>query len=371
MLAMGSAVLISGCSQPFSVLKSEGSKCEPTSGAWPMAGFDAARTSVLSAQDVPDTSLPAQAFVPQSANFVTNAPPVVTDGVVYTAGSNRVDTRSLNTGQQYWEVEMAGETEVSPVVTCDSLVVSTHNETVAYSLADGRELWRTDSGSINGSPVAHDGTVFVGETGRVIAIDGGTGKKRWEQSADANGIAVGERVYAVAGANDRGAVTAITHHGDRFWHTDGLEPLYATPALGNGTLFAPSKTGTLYALDTDDGSLQWEQPIEQGVYESPAVGANAVIVAAGNGERTIAVDATTGKQRWTHRTGVSQSGPVIVGDRVVSAGANTGIFLLDLHTGEQLRHWPVTGVGSQVIPVDGRLLYRRGFDSVLVVIESR
>ena len=60
--------------------------------------------------------------------------------------------------------------------------------------------------------------------------------------------------------------------------------------------------------------------------------------------------------QWRFETGPSTVAPTVVGDSVIVHGE--GYHLLDLETGERLRHWPVQHAGSQAVVVDSMILYR-------------
>lgn len=64
-----------------------------------------------------------------------------------------------------------------------------------------------------------------------------------------------------------------------------------------------------------------------------------VIVPAGNGTTSVALDATTGETRWTVDTGIVTGRPVVGDDWVAFGRTNAGITLYDRSTGEQRTTW--------------------------------
>lgn len=331
-----------------------------------MYGHDAGRTSHTPARELPATDAEASRFsetgLTVGSGGSVNAPPVVGDGVAYVAGDTRIEAREIETGNRLWETDPEDGVEVSPVLGCGAVYVSTLNETLALDRADGSVLWRTDAGVHSGkssAPVLVDDTLYLG-SGSVVALDAATGSRRWTGSPanSVQGVAVADRIYAGMGSNGTGGVAAFTTSGDTWWETTRPGEVYTAPAVADGTVYAVSKTGTLTALAGGDGRVEWQASIESGVYQPPAVADGRVFVGAGNGTQTLAFDADSGDRLWTFETGVSTSAPTVVSDRVLTSGANTGIFELDAATGERRSHWAVDKVGSQPVVAGGKFLYR-------------
>lgn len=369
LVAMGTAAT-AGCAD-VDVLGSNTANisCGPAAVTWPMYGYDAARTSHRPAGDLPPLDTDATRFSQTGTTThgggSIEAPPVVHDGVAFVAGDVRIEAREIDSGDRLWETEPENSVSTSPVVACGTLYVSTVQETLAIDIEDGSELWRTDVGSHYGastSPVALDDTIYVLGSG-AAALDAETGDERWHKPTEFgnHGVAVAERVYVGSGSNGTGEVVALTRDGEYWWRSKEAGEVYAAPAVADDTVYAVSKTGTVTALAAADGSVEWQASVESGVHEPPAVADGRVVVGAGNGTRTIALDAATGDRLWTFASGVSQGAPVVTGDHVLATGANTGIHLLDAESGYRVHRWPVDNVGSQPVVADGKLFYR-GWD---------
>jgi outer membrane protein assembly factor BamB len=343
-----------------------------------MYGHDAARTGHVESRDLPPATAEERRFsrsgTATDRGGSAEAPPVVDEGVAYVAGDVRIEARDVETGERLWQTDPDDGVSTSPALACGAVYVAAHNETLALDAADGTVLWRAEVGGPGGasaSPIAVDDRLYVA-TGGVAALDAETGDERWHASTEhvVQGVAAGDRVYVGAGSNGSGEVAAFTSDGDRWWRTTDPGQVYAAPAVGDDAVYAVSKTGTVTALAADDGRVRWQASVGSGVTEPPAIAGGRLVVGAGNGERTVALDAATGDRLWTFETGVSTGAPVIVGDRVLATGANTGIHLLDLATGDRVRHWPAESVGSQPVVARGRILYRAWNVSDAFVIEQ-
>ena len=378
LLAACGTTLLAGCADALETGMSKPPiECAPTTPAWPMYGYDTARTSYVASRDLPSADTEVGRFSQTGARTggggSVEAPPVVTDGVAYVAGDVRIEARDIETGKRLWATDLEDGVNTSPAVACGAVYVSTFNETLALDPENGDVLWRADGGAHSGvstSPVVGDDTIFVA-VGGIAALDAETGDERWHAQTEhsVQGVAVADRVYVGAGSNGSGEVAAFTRNGDDWWRTTETGEVYTAPAVAGETVFAVSKTGTLTALAAADGSVEWQASVESGVTEPPAVDGKRVVVAAGNGTQTIAFDATTGDRLWAFETGVSQGAPVIIGDNVLATGANTGIHVLDAATGDRVRYWSAENVGSQPVVAAGRVFYLGWNVSDIFVVE--
>jgi outer membrane protein assembly factor BamB len=133
-----------------------------------------------------------------------------------------------------------------------------------------------------GSPsIDLDGTVYIG-SGSVYALDGTTGKKKWE-------------FYA---------------------HNAGF---YSCPVIGgDGKLYVECYDGNVYAIECKTGKMIWACKLKLGGSSSPALGPNGVLYAGSFDGKLYAIDTTTGKQRWSYQTPAAiYSSPVIGADGTI------------------------------------------------------
>jgi outer membrane protein assembly factor BamB len=359
-LAACGAVALSGCSNVLGRNPSPDIECDAsTEGyAWPMAGGAADRSSHRQATDLPSADAKRSRLSRTNSTGLrlsSFGTPVVGDGTAYVAGDLKVGAYDLLTGEERWVFE-PDRTTVSPALGCGTLYVTTRQETLALSLDDGSVRWRADVGTVHyGSPAVVDDTVYV-SSGGVTALDAETGERRWDSgSQNGTALAVADKVYGYGHFEGTESIAAFTHDGDEAWRTEVAE-VASTPTVADGTVYVAKRNGKLTALDASDGSVEWRAEIEWGVYSSPAVAEDRVVVSAGNGEEALGIDTETGEVQWRFETGLSSVAPTVVGDSVIVHG--DGYHLLDLETGERLRHWPVQHAGSQAVVVDSMILYR-------------
>lgn len=214
----------------------------------------------------------------------------------------------VKVGDEYAADDMLSE---APAVVGEVVYVSDGGSLFALDADAGTESWRTDvfgadtyDQTLSGAAVA-DGTVYL------------TGYRY--QSADSNG-----------NHNDVGAqlVAVGTENGSVEFRTDlGSERLTRTPAVADGTVFVPS---LLWAVDTDDGTIQWKGDEE--LRASLSVGDETVYATTESHDESaqavVSLDAATGDEQWRVplRTPQLYAGPgaVAVVDETVYAADRAG-----------------------------------------------
>jgi polyvinyl alcohol dehydrogenase (cytochrome) len=153
---------------------------------------------------------------------------------------------------------------------------------------DLKQLWFFNAkDTVTATPSVADGVAYVGDwSGNFYAIDLRTGKPRWTYEAHVHGtVYAGQIVSSAAVADVKGVRTVF---------------------FGGGK--------TLYALRADDGRERWKHEVgRRGDDEDPSEIESSPVVAdgmvlfgtdvhnSGKGEPSavIALDAATGKERWT------------------------------------------------------------------------
>ena len=238
--------------------------------------------------------------------------PTLGDGTIYfdTYGSEDAEATGFyaldsNTGETKWHKEKSlGFT--NPMVVGGTLFADVADGVAQLDPDTGDQLWKTDG--VHGSACYADGTLFVG-TG--MAVDTGDGSVHWDTSAD----------------------------------DDELQ------TVADGTVYGVVNTGktnhAVTARSVDDGTVQWQTPIELSDYwvgDQLTVADGRVYFHAG--DTLLALDATSGETMWTHEANATLAGAVTVADGTLYAGGRAGseagdavLLAIDAASGdEQWRH---------------------------------
>lgn len=147
------------------------------------------------------------------------------------------------------------------------------------------------------------------------------------------------------------AATGPTEPVSSRWTFDENGTFEATPAIADGTVYAGTDEGHLYAVDATDGTEQWAHEGDRDLLGPPAVAEGQVyVVAAGASVR--AHDAATGDQVWSARVGQGdddrldwvESAPTVVDGSVYVGGTDGNLHAIDAETGDE--QWRVRQRGN-------------------------
>jgi outer membrane protein assembly factor BamB len=176
--------------------------------------------------------------------------------------------------------------------------------------------------------------------------------------------------------DDSGRVSALeVTSGETRWSFATGAPVRARPSLLGTTLYAHSDDGHLYALDPDTGAERWRRSVGRGARVPPGtegsrydhyasgVGAAGGLVYLGTSPGLVlALDPTSGEERWRFVAGDTVSGtPAVDRDRVFFGSFDGLVYALDAATGQEVWRYD-TGA-----PVVSSPALHRG----LVVVGSR
>lgn len=267
-------------------------------------------------------------------------PPTLADDTVYANGTSGIHAIDVTDGSERWHLENPGTSVIAvtddlvAITSGDSVVLvvsqqerETVTERVRESLATafGREIdddvtfetVSTFDGRValeiplflwleNGPPMIDDGSLYVGSIGMVkISTDGGDG-----------------------------------------WYFDEPLAVPTSPTRIDGTLFFGTGTeiedvldehrdnaGTVYALDTDDGSIDWTFDTGGPINTSPVATDSTVYVTSDDGY-VYALNHFTGNELWRHRVGDGVGSPIVVNDRLYVGSRENGLVALEEATEE-------------------------------------
>lgn len=164
----------------------------------------------------------------------------------------------------------------------------TSDVVAAWSVADGRELWRTPigptyrghdgstDGPISTATVTDERVYFVGPRGNLLAMSAETGKILWSKSLEsewgaraptygfgATPLVVGEVLVVAVGAQDRSVVGLDPADGETVWSIAADGVAYSTPVvvrIGRADQVVVAGSTKIFGLDPRAGRLLWSHP---------------------------------------------------------------------------------------------------------------
>jgi outer membrane protein assembly factor BamB len=166
---------------------------------------------------------------------------------------------------------------------------------VALERLNGTVEWTQDLGASPTTPAGvGDGAVFVGlDDKTLVAMDLEEGFVRFVRSLDgtvtAGPTVVGNMVLVGTDTGTGGGTLFAlnTFNGTELWSRDMSAPVMAQPAVWEGMVFALSDNGAIMSLNMTDGALNWQYPVGKSpgssLTASPAISGERLFVASTSG----------------------------------------------------------------------------------------
>jgi len=173
-------------------------------------------------------------------------------------------------------------------------------------------------------------------------------------------------------ATSEGVVTSFDTAGRRRWSTT-IGPVYRRPTVDSAgeMIFLPSADHHLYAVDAATGRLRWSYDAGAPVLSVPTLGfvEGQELITFSAGDRLITLDASSGADRWSVVDRGFSSGQVAIDDGVVFSAAADGYARAhDLESGDQLwAYQMVTGDAHRTALYSGWDTVVAGADGTVVV----
>ena len=253
-------------------------------------------------------------------------------------------------------------------------------DTWCYEL-DGTLVWHHDGNApILVRPTLHDGMLFITNVDDLaLALDAYTGELAWRYQARKDFAREAElTLYAappavvadtdvLLGFSDGSLISLDWRTGEERWSKrigEGRYPdLVAEPVVHDGDLYTSGYYRPLVALDVKTREIRWR--MDNGAAHKVVVDDRtepATVYHPGSDGTMRAVSSLTGALRWEWDSGTSGAltAPVITKAGLLLGSSQSGVFLLDPTTGEEIWRFHekhlLQGVSAQPV-IDGRQLY--------------
>jgi outer membrane protein assembly factor BamB len=306
------------------------------------------------------------------AGAVVKGPLSVGNGLVFTGTDDgSVHAFDMITGAEVWTL-MGNTTVQSPSIVLDgatAYIAGYDGMVLAVDATTGAELWRTDPALNVSRRVAFDGatkSIYVGGLGAVsYAFDSATGQLRWQvdissPQASVASIVTGDTLYF---GTDHGVLYALnTADGTTRWTYESTHDGFGSLTFANNTILGPvgpAADPAFVAVDATSGAERWEITSASAPYTAGAVTDGNVILGTNLGE-VISVAQTDGQVNWTFATGSGvpvQTAPAIVGDEIYVADTDGWLYALDAATGQEMWRVQLDGGSSYGLAITGGVIY--------------
>lgn len=283
---------------------------------------------------------------------------------------------------------------------------STHSSGHLKAGGNLDEIWTASFGEgsskrnvLISAPVADENVIFtIDAEGIVNAFRLNDGEKIWKKrlkpsnkearaaSISGGGLAVYDsKLFATTGF---GKIFALeTADGNIIWEQDLKAPIRIAPTVNNDLVIAQTLDNGIYALNIKDGTILWKDKLEAenttmigGAAPAYSPQQDLVIAAFSNGQLQ-AYKASTGTPLWLEWLASSDStesladitavkaNPVIDGDKVFAVGYNAPLVAIDIRTGAKV--WQREIAASSQPWTAGKFLFILTNDGDLAAIDKQ
>ncbi|MCU0847863.1 MAG: PQQ-binding-like beta-propeller repeat protein [Spirochaetes bacterium] len=257
-----------------------------------------------------------------------------------------------------------------PVFLHDRVIVVRGDGTLSAVSNEGRALWNVKFPSrVESAPEVGKSSVYVVQNnGELYSVDFNSGRINWKKKLEGSLIfqskplAVEDRVYV---ATSSGKTYAFSEKGEQIWVADIESGIYVSPAYGDKKIFLAGDDCRVYALDTDDGDVDWTRKLDgRIVSSSPMVHEKTLFIGSMSGT-FYALKSRNGSERWSYKTGDSiLSTAETYKDRVFIGSNDGSLYAFSIDDGKLL--WTFAS-GSRISTepaVSGNLVFVSSGNSI-------
>ena len=233
------------------------------------------------------------------------------------------------------------------------------NDPVLFNLISPRGnifvdlAWKYQTGAaVNASPAVVDGVLYAANTtGQLTAIDTHNGSPLWTwnlpsaQPIDGSPAVDRTKGLVFVGAND-GTLDALSMSTGLLVWSAAIGGLVSAPVLGQGELYATTSAGVVTAVSESTGAALWSTTLPSTIAAAPALDTNASRLVVGEANGTvIALSSVDGTIQWSYATsGAVVASPTVSGGTVFVGSSDHNVYALAESTGAKL--WSYTTGGA-------------------------
>ncbi|MFG2087611.1 PQQ-binding-like beta-propeller repeat protein [Spirillospora sp. NPDC048824] len=246
--------------------------------------------------------------------------------------------------------------------TNDLLVLTGDRTITGLNPATGRRLWIRQWPQASYTSIICHGvqgrTILVGATkeggqSRHLGLDSTTGAVRWSRPFETMLVMPrdGDLMFA---SSSRAALDALSSDtGRKVWSADlpnaerdpdDKDELLLNVTVANGLVYMNGPT--IYALDASTGRQRWTYTPTSPGGQTRSFRVDGRYAFVLDSPQLVALDARTGRRLWSAHTPVSDTAPMVVAGGLICIGVagttGSGLYAWDAKTGQIVWNYPVT-----------------------------
>ncbi len=237
----------------------------------------------------------------------------------FTSRDGALYALSWPSGRRLWSDEGAAAVGVTPYGA--DLLVSTRSGLERRTVAGERRWEHPAEGALSAPTVSKGNAYFVSRDGWLHCVDPATGEGRFKLelgTVAAPPAAHASRLLLPERSGDLHAFDVNTH--EVLWTYDMEGPLWASPLVWEGRVFAASWAGVMRCLTLETGDDLWAVDVEGRVTAAPVVASGVLYVVTEEG-RVLALDGRSGRILFCDEVSMSpvQASPLILNETLLVA----------------------------------------------------
>ena len=148
---------------------------------------------------------------------------------------------------------------------------------------------------------------------------------------------------AYVGSNDGSVYAVNTNDGTQLWKAKTGGAVVSSPVVVNNTLYVGSRDRYVYALNASTGSLLWRTRTGNAIYSSPQIVNGTLFIGSADGT-FYALNSSNGSIQWRFKTGSSiLTTPAIASNVAYVSSSNGQLYALNAGNGRMLWHTLIRG----------------------------
>ena len=263
--------------------------------------------------------------------------------------------RDSNEPTRRWAINLDGPIQSSPLVFGETVYSSAlDGKLYALSTDKGKKRWNfSTKAPIYGSPIVEDNTIFIASSDHFLyAVDAANGKIKWKH--DSGGVllstpAIAKGVACIGG--DGKIIGLDVGTGEPKWETPTNGFFQSKTATDGSAFYLAGSENRLYALDAVSGKVRWSKPLGKGASYSPVVASPCVsdgrVYICTKDNALYSLNALNGDVMWAVKSpkegdAFGGSSPTVVNKRLYIAGngENGDVYCLNLKDGSVVWQTP-------------------------------